>query len=208
MGCRDNGAAPATCNLFAHRCKHTGPSSWTSARPGGCRQQQRCSSRSWAVGCGPWAGPSRSPSCGWRAWERLGGASGPLGCSSGRWPPQRRWRCALPRPTAARNCAEQLHCDQDAPSTRKRAPSARVTHCSALPLRPVLPQRCFPYEKQMDGMQAALAGLPAAGVYLLGAALAAGLGGAGFVGAQALAPGARAAGDGCRHRGQNCLALR
>lgn len=56
----------------------------------------------------------------------------------------------------------------------------------ALPVR----QRCFPYEKKMDGMQAALAGLPAAGVYLLGAALAAGLGGAGFAGAQALAPGA------------------
>lgn len=46
----------------------------------------------------------------------------------------------------------------------------------------------------MDGMQSALAGLPAAGVYLLGAALAAGLGGAGFVGAQSLAPGAH----GCR----------
>lgn len=53
-------------------------------------------------------------------------------------------------------------------------------------------QRCFPYEKQMDGMQSALAGLPAAGVYILGAALAAGLGGAGFVGAQSLAPGAHA----------------
>lgn len=51
-------------------------------------------------------------------------------------------------------------------------------------------QRCFPYEKQMDGMQSALAGLPTAGVYVLGAALAAGLGGAGFFGGQALAPGA------------------
>ncbi|KAL4420333.1 hypothetical protein ABPG77_010238 [Micractinium sp. CCAP 211/92] len=46
----------------------------------------------------------------------------------------------------------------------------------------------FKYERPMDGMQSALAGLPTAGVYLLGAVLAAGLGGAGFTGAQALAP--------------------
>lgn len=51
----------------------------------------------------------------------------------------------------------------------------------------------------MDGMQSALSGLPTAGVYLLGAALAAGLGGAGFAGAQALAPGAS---GGCQCRGR------
>ena len=42
----------------------------------------------------------------------------------------------------------------------------------------------------MDGLQGALAGLPTVGVYVLGAALAAALGGAGFAGVQALAPGA------------------
>ncbi|EFN52285.1 hypothetical protein CHLNCDRAFT_139027 [Chlorella variabilis] len=46
----------------------------------------------------------------------------------------------------------------------------------------------FKYPRDMDGLQSALAGLPTAGVYVLGAALAAGLGGAGFVGAGAVAP--------------------
>ena len=49
-------------------------------------------------------------------------------------------------------------------------------------------QSPFKYGRDMDGLQGALAALPTAGVYLLGAALAAGLGGAGFAGAEALAP--------------------
>lgn len=51
-------------------------------------------------------------------------------------------------------------------------------------------QSPFKYGREMDGLQGALAGLPTVGVYVLGAALAAALGGAGFAGVQALAPGA------------------
>eukprot|EP00887_Chlorella_sp_A99_P004420 scaffold30.g4420.t1 len=52
----------------------------------------------------------------------------------------------------------------------------------------------FKHGREMDGLQAALAGLPTAGVYAAGAALAAALGGAGWAGAHALAPeGLRAA---------------
>lgn len=66
---------------------------------------------------------------------------------------------------------------------------AGCEHAASRPL-PASPQRCFPYERKMDGLQAALAGLPTAGVYVVGAALAAALGGAGFVGGEAIAPGA------------------
>ncbi|KAL4434488.1 hypothetical protein ABPG75_000929 [Micractinium tetrahymenae] len=65
---------------------------------------------------------------------------------------------------------------------RKQQRAAQRSVCVAALENP------FKYERPMDGMQSALAGLPTAGVYLLGAALAAGLGGAGFTGAHALAP--------------------
>ncbi|PSC73353.1 chloroplastic isoform X2 [Micractinium conductrix] len=65
-------------------------------------------------------------------------------------------------------------------TTTRRA--AQRAQCSATMESP------FKYGRDMDGLQGALAALPTAGVYLLGAALAAGLGGAGFAGAEALAP--------------------
>ncbi|KAL4860244.1 hypothetical protein ACK3TF_000429 [Chlorella vulgaris] len=46
----------------------------------------------------------------------------------------------------------------------------------------------FRYPREMSGLQSALAGLPTAGVYLVGAALAAWLGGGGAFAAQSLAP--------------------
>lgn len=50
-------------------------------------------------------------------------------------------------------------------------------------------QNPFKCGRELDGLQSTLAGVPTVGVYLLGAALAAALGGVGFVGAEALAPG-------------------
>ena len=117
--------------------------------------------------------------------------------SAGGRPAAERAGGEAPRPMRAPSrCCSMPGCNCD---MARRAPlpqlrSAWVGVASSLPTPcrppPPAPQRCFPYERKMDGMQAALSGLPSAGVYVLGAALAAALGGAGFVGAEAVAPGA------------------
>lgn len=50
-------------------------------------------------------------------------------------------------------------------------------------------QNPFKYPQQMDGLQSALSQLPTAGVYVVGAALVAVLGGSGITAASAVAPG-------------------
>lgn len=50
-------------------------------------------------------------------------------------------------------------------------------------------QNPFKYPRQMDGLQSALAQLPSVGVYVVGAALVAVLGGAGVGVVSAVAPG-------------------
>ncbi len=50
-------------------------------------------------------------------------------------------------------------------------------------------QNPFKYPKEMDALQQALSALPTVGVYTLGAVLAAAFASAGFVGAEAVAPG-------------------
>ena len=66
--------------------------------------------------------------------------------------------------------------------------AVRAVQLRRMAARPCL-QSPFKYPRDMDSLQSALAGLPTAGVYVAGAALALGLGGGGYAAAQALAPG-------------------
>lgn len=77
------------------------------------------------------------------------------------------------------------------PAPRSRPNWDEIRHRGAPtppPARPS-PQNPYKYPREMDGLTAALAALPSAGVYALGAALVVALGGGASAAAQSLAPG-------------------
>ena len=78
------------------------------------------------------------------------------------------------------------HCASVDPHCPRDTPNTTIATAPGL-------QNPFLYPREMDGLQTALSGLPTAGVYVVGAALTAGMGAVGFTAAQALAPGASVA---------------